>query len=365
VRLLFINQQLGYAGTSSYTLDLAVALRNMGAEIQIVTEGGPLRGVFVDLGFDSYQVKFNPLSFRKFLQFLREFNPELIHVQNQSSAHLGQRISRKLRVPHVVTVHRTPEPSSPQLMDPLLLGLIATNEVIRESLVNDRGIPKSLIRVIHRGVDTELLSPDSTSGRQTTEGALIPVIGFVGRLARVKGQHVFLQAARRVLDLGIDAMFAIVGEGEEERALRKLAMTLDLESNVTFSPHMPNRRELYRTFDIVIVPTLKAGVGSCALEAMSMGKPVIASAVGELLHIIEDGKTGLLVPEGDEEALAAGMVELIRNPDLSRALGSQARDRITAQFALTPMVKSTQQFYEEIRGDLEERGYESLGVARG
>lgn len=361
MRLLFINQKLSYAGTSSYTLDLAVALREMGAAIQVVSRGGPLRSVFVGLGFESYQIKFNPLSFRKFLQFLREFNPELIHVQNQRSAHLGQKISRKLRVPHVVTVHRTPDPSSPQLMDPLLVGIIATNEVIRESLVNDRGIPKSLIRVIHRGVDTEFLAPDS----RTSDPALIPVVGLVGRLARVKGQHVFLQAARRVLDLGIDAMFAIVGEGEEEHPLRKLVKTLGLEYNVTFSPHIPDRRELYRIFDMVVVPTLRAGVGSCALEAMSMGKPVIASAVGELLHIIEDGKTGLLVPEGDEEALAAGMVELLRNPDLSRSLGSQARDRITGMFSLTPMVKSTQQFYEEVRGDLEERGFESLRASAG
>lgn len=364
MRLLFINQKLSYAGTSSYTLDLAVALRKMGAAIQVVTQGGPLRKVLVNLGFESYQIKFNPLSFRKFLQFLREFNPELIHVQNQRSAHLGQRISRKLRVPHVVTVHRTPDPSSPELKDPLLLGIIATNEVIRESLVNEHGIPKSLIRVIHRGVDTERLTPGSAPAIQATDQPLIPVVGLVSRLARVKGQHVFLQAARRVLDLGVEAMFAIVGEGEEEPSLRKLVKTLGLEYNVMFSPHIPDRRELYRIFDMVVVPTLRAGVGSCALEAMSMGKPVIASAVGELLHIIENGKTGLLVPEGDEEALAAGMVELIRNPDLSRSLGGQARDCIVRQFSLTSMVKSTHQFYEDVRGDFEERGLESLGVAR-
>jgi glycosyltransferase involved in cell wall biosynthesis len=250
-------------------------------------------------------------------------------------------------------------------MNPLLVGIIAANEVIRESLVNDQGIPKSLIRVINRGVDTEFLSPEPGAGEGKPEPDLIPVVGMVGRLAREKGQHVFLKAARKVLDRGIDVMFAVVGEGEEEYALSKLAKQLRLEYNVMFSPHIPNRRELYKTFDIVVVPTLRAGVGSTALEAMSMGKPVIASAVGELLHIVEEGKTGLLVAENDGEALAGRIVELLGNSELCRSLGSKAREYVVENFSLTTMVKATQQFYEEVRANLEEQGLQSLGAVLG
>ncbi len=367
MRLLFINEKLGYTGTSSYTLDLAVALRKGGDEIRISTTGGDLREAFKDLGIETYFVKFNPFSWWKLIQFLRDYQPELVHIQNLRSSAFGRKIAKKLRIPYVVTVHRAPHAAAPRLEDPLLAGVIAVNEVIREALVNNQGVPKSIIRVIHRGVDTEVLAPERApaAGQGSAPGTgMIPVVGSVGSITRVKGHHVFLRAARRVLDQGVEAMFAIVGEGEDEPYLRKIVKELGLEYNVTFSPHIPSRRELYRTFDIVVVPTLRGGVGSTALEAMSMGKPVIATAVGEMLHIVQDGKTGLLVSEGDEAALASRILELLARPDLRNSLGEDARLYVVENFSLTPMVKATREFYEEVRGRIEERELEPAGPAR-
>lgn len=348
MRFLFVNQKLDYASTSSYTLDLSLSLRKAGDEVQICTAGGDLRRVFLDAGIETYLVKFNLFSFSKLLELLRDYQPELIHIQNRQSTLFGQKISRKLRVPHVTTVHRVPDKAFPHLPHPLLSGIIAVSEVIREALVNNQGIPKSLIRVIPHGVNVDLLVPERDRKTTGAAGDLIPVVGSVGRFTRVKGHHVFLKAARRVLDMGIEAMFAIVGEGEEEKSLRGLVKELRLQYNVTFSPHIPNRPELYRVFDIVVVPTLRGGMGSTALEAMSMGKPVIASKVGEILHVVQDGRTGLLVPEGDEEALARRIVELISQPALSRSLGNEARAYVLEHFSLAPMVKATREFYEEV-----------------
>jgi glycosyltransferase involved in cell wall biosynthesis len=302
------------------------------------------------------------------MEFLRDYQPDLIHIQNRLSAPLGQKISRKLRVPHVITVHRVPDGRPPHIQHPYLAGVIAVNEVIRESLVNNHGIPKSLVRVIQHGVDVDALTPERSDAQAAVGGApgkpgLIPVVGSVGRLTRVKGQHIFLKAARRVLDRGFEAMFAIVGEGEEEQSLRKVVKELGLQYNVTFSPHILNRRELYRIFDIVVVPTLRGGMGSTTLEAMAMGKPVIASAVGEVLHIVQDGKTGLLVPEGDADAIADQICTLIARPELCRTLGSQARAYVVESFALAPMVKATRDLYEHVGHKLKERGVESTEAA--
>src|SRR4029453_9257616 len=120
------------------------------------------------------------------------------------------------------------------------------------------------------------------------------------------------------------------------------------------APPAPSRREPYRTFDIVVVPTLRGGVGSTALEAMSMAKPVITTAVGETLHIVEDHKTGLLVPEGDEVVLAERMVELLRDVGLRRALGERAREYVVQGFALPPMVNATREYYAEILARMSE-----------
>ncbi|MBI4601651.1 MAG: glycosyltransferase family 4 protein [Planctomycetes bacterium] len=356
MRLLFVNEKLNYAGTSSYTLDLAAALREGGDEVRICTRGGDLRRTFSELGIETYPVRFNPFSFRKLLQFLRELRAEIIHIQNLRSAVFGRRFSRKLRLPYVVTVHRVPDAGAPRLDDPRLAGIIAVNEVIREALVNNLGVPKALVRVIPRGVDTRLLAPEREEGPGAGPGQdLIPVVGSIGSLAHVKGHHVFLGAARRVLDRGVEAVFAVVGEGEEEPELRRLVRELGLQHHVTFSPHIPSRRELYRSFDVIVVPTLRGGVGSTALEAMSMGKPVIATAVGEMLHIVQDGKTGLLVPEGDEEALADRIAELLLKPEQRRFLGETARARVVEGFSLTPRVKATRELYGEILAKLAEQ----------
>jgi len=360
VRLLFANERVVYAGTSTYSLDLAVALKKTGHEVQVCTTGGDLRQVFADCEIETYLARPNLLSYWKLLEFLRDYDPDLIHIQNRQSALFGQKLSRRLRVPHVITVHRLPAAPKPRLSHPRLAGIIAANEVIREYLVNDQGLPKSLIRVIPRGVDTEALVPDPDMPTVGPSEDLIPVLGSVGSLTTVKGHHVFIKAARRVLDRGIECMFAIVGEGEEEQPLRRLVKELRLESRVTFSPHMPNRRELYRTFDIVVVPTLRGGVGSTVLEAMAMGKPIIASAVGEILHILQEGKTGLLVPEGNAEALATRIVELLEKPDLARSLGKEARASAVEHFALSAMVEATRQFYEEVLTRVGRRGLASV-----
>lgn len=357
MRLLFMNERLGYAGTSSYTLDLALALKRDRHDVQICTTGGPLRDVFGRFGIETYLVKFNLLSMRTLLEFLREYDPHLIHIQNRQSTVFGRKISRKLGVPHIVTVHRLPESPSPRLNDPLLAGVIAVNEVIRESLVNNLGVPKSLVRVIPRGVNVDVFAPETgrdPGDRPPSGRAYLPVLGSVGRLSRIKGHDVFIRAARKVLDSGIEAMFAIVGDGEDGSRLWRLVKELRLEKSVMFSAHIPDRRELYRLFDIVVVPTLRGGVGSTVLEAMAAGKPVIASAVGEVLHIVQDGKTGLLVPQGDVGALAARMADLISRPDLSADLARAARGHAVEHFALSPMLQATLGFYAEVHDRLGE-----------
>lgn len=361
MRLLLVNEKLPYASTTFYTLDLAVEARKLGDVVRVCTRGGDLCDVFRQRGVMTYVAKLNLFSFYKLVGFLKEFDPELVHIQNARSVPLGQRLSARLRVPHVLTVHRVPSQPRSKLTHPLLAGVIAANEMIRASLVNEHGISKSIIRVIRHGVNVDAFRPET--GAREGRGTL-PVVGSVGRLTALKGQDAFLRAARKVLDRGVEALFMIVGEGEEERALRQVVRDLDLDQWVTFLPHMPSRRELYRIFDIIVVPTLRGGLGATAHEAMAMEKPVVASAVGEMLHLIQHEKTGLLFEEKNDGALADGIVKLIREPDFARTLGRQAREFVCENMPLATMLKATREFYEEVQAQLIERTLESQPDAR-
>jgi glycosyltransferase involved in cell wall biosynthesis len=352
MKILFVNRKLGYQSTTTYSYELARAIVARGHTLKLCTMGGDLREWFGKGGVETLTVKFNFFSFRRLMRFLEEFNPDLIHIQNLRSLPLGHRLSERLGRPHLVTVHHVPEAEglASELPHWLLTGAIAVNEDIRESLVNDHRISKDLIRVIPPGINLARFAPER--GGEAPRDRL-PVVGAIGRLDPLKGFHTFLEAIRKVLNLGWDAMFVIVGEGEEERALRGLAKELRIEKQVTFAPPMPDIVDLYRSFDIVVVPTQRGGVGLTALEAMAMGKPVVASAVGEMLNIVVDGKTGSLVSEGDAEAIAERIVRLLENPATMVEQGAAGRKRVEEFYSLPPMVGATEALYREIIDEIE------------
>jgi glycosyltransferase involved in cell wall biosynthesis len=351
MNLLFVNQRLGYQSTTTYSYELARALKAQGHKVKLCTTGGELRDWFAQSGIEILPVKFNFFSFRRLLKFLEEYDPDLIHVQNLRSLPLGHRLSERLHRPHLVTVHHVPGGLSAELPHFLLTAIIAVNQDIRESLVNDHHIQKDLIRVIPPGINLERFISSRPAG--PPRGGRLPVVGTIGRLDPLKGFHYFLSAARKVLDRAYEAMFVIVGEGEEERHLRQEAKELQIEKHVTFAPPLPDIVDLYRSFDIVVVPTQRGGVGLTVLEAMAMGKPVVASKVGEILHVVLDGRTGLLVPEGDSDQLAGAIVRILESPELGAELGAAARRRVEELYSLAPMVGATEALYREILDEAE------------
>ena len=356
MKLLLVNRRLGYQSTTTYSYELSRALIARGHRLKLCTMGGELRDWFSQGGIDTLPVKFNFFSFRRLMRFLTDFDPDLIHIQNLRSLPLGHRLSERLQRPHLVTVHHVPEDDSvsSELPHWLLTAVVAVNEDIRESLVNDHRISKELIRVIPPGINLERFHP--APGEEAGRTGRIPVVGTIGRLDPLKGFHYFLSAVRKIRDRGWEAMFVIVGEGEEERALRRAAKELKIEKLVTFAPPMPDIVDLYRSFDVVVVPTQRGGVGLTALEAMAMEKPVVANAVGEMLHIIVEGKTGFLVPEGDSDQLAERVVRLLENPALGVEMGRAARRRAEEFYSLPPMIGATEALYREIIDEVESTG---------
>lgn len=353
MRILFINERVDYSNATSYSLDLATALAERGHEVQVCTGGGELLEQFRERSIETYEVSFNMLSMYKLMGYLRKFDPDLVHVQSFRSYEFGRKMTSRLEKPVVLTVHTRPDPGVRRLSDRHLCGAIAANEVIREGLVNDLHMDKKLVRVISRGIDLAAFRPGSLD-YWSPEDERLPVVACVGQLSEEKGQHLLIQAAKLVLDQGIEAHFAIVGDGETAASLHNLVKELGLELNVTFSPHIAGRQALYGLFDIMAMPVLRGGVGVGAIEAMAMGRPLITTGLGEMLDLVQDGETGLLVPAGDVEALAARILELIRNPAEILRLGESGRKWVERDFILEPMVADTLEFYGECLDRIEE-----------
>lgn len=210
-------------------------------------------------------------------------------------------------------------------------------------LVVGWGVDRGCIHVIPNGVDVGRLLRHRTSTEPTLQHHTKDAFRllYVGRLTRVKGVHRIIEALG---ELGDRFVLDIVGNGPEEEALRFLARGRGLERRVTF--HGPQDRERTADYvaaaDALVLASDTEGLSHAAIEAMVIGTPVVASAVGGNLELLEDGRTGLLFPPSDTQALASKLRCLANDPALSEKLVGAAA-RIGARYDIEPMLSRAEE----------------------
>jgi len=154
-------------------------------------------------------------------------------------------------------------------------------------------------------------------------------------------------AARRG---GLAVRALIVGEGPDLEHCRLLVQELKIEPHVTFTGFVPDAMRFLAAMDVVAVPSLKESLPLTAMEAMVRGRTVIASAVGDLPRLIEDGRTGLLVPPSDVQALRAAIERLAADPAERQRLGEEGRAAAVARHAAPAMARAIEDLYDGLTG---------------
>jgi glycosyltransferase involved in cell wall biosynthesis len=197
-------------------------------------------------------------------------------------------------------------------------------EVISESTRDDlvaRGFAASRISVIHCGIDRERYRPDPSVAKSAT-----PSLVYVGRIKRYKAVDHALRALPIVRRRFPDATLTIVGDGDGMPALRGLATTLGLDDAVRFAGFLPHadKVRLLQSAHVVVNPSVKEGWGLTNVEANACGTVCVAADSPGIRDSVRDGETGLLYPWGDIDALAAGVVAVLGNPERRRAMEQAA-----------------------------------------
>ncbi len=179
------------------------------------------------------------------------------------------------------------------------------------------------------------------------------LFGIVGTIEERKGTLLFLHAADALLKSGRDAFFSIVGDGalEDERAVRQyLAERPTLASRVILTGRLDDIPQVMAGIDVLVMPSLWEGFPRSLIEAMASGRAAIASGVGEIPFILEDGVCGRVVPKGDRAALSRAMEEFVcRRGDLAE-MGMRGRQRVLEQFTLEKHVRTVMNEYEKLLG---------------
>jgi len=236
-------------------------------------------------------------------------------------------------------------------------GVVASNRSIEADLRRRLG-PGLRVTTIHGGVDPAEFTPVGEVPDLRGELGLLPgafLVGILGRLGEVKGHDHFLEAARRVLAAGAPVAFVVLAKevagGAAELRARVDADPL-LRGRVAFLGHRPDLPAVLRAFDLGVV----ASTGSEAncrvgLEWMASGVPLVATRIGVLPDLVEEGVTGFLVPPGDPSSLGEKIVYLAHHPAEARSLGRGARAAVLEHFTLERCARAHASFLEETRTD--------------
>jgi len=308
----------------------------------------------------------------KLFQIMRRERPDIVHTHMAKAGALGRLAATLARVPvRIHTFHgHVFEGYFSRFKTRFFLAierflarrsncLIAVSDHVRQEICRRYriGSPKR-VRVVPLGLDLEpFLRLNGEEGSLRTELGLssgIRLIGIVGRLVPIKNHAFFLEVVEALVKKRQDLHFVIVGRGEEEEALKRLVRQKGLSRFVTFLGWRKNLTEIYSDLDVVVLTSRNEGTPVSLIEAMASGKAVVATRVGGVPDVVQDGVTGYTVSSGDLSGFVEKIELLLHHRDLQERLGKAGRKWVSERFSKERLLQNIRTLYQELLSKEEE-----------
>jgi L-malate glycosyltransferase len=226
---------------------------------------------------------------------------------------------------------------------------IAISQKIKDVLVKD-GIAADRIFVVHSGIDLQRFSGES-GAHLLSEFKLKPaeqIVINVAHLAGHKGQEHLIRAIPYVLKKIPRVRFFIIGDGELMPALSELACSLGINQVLTFTGFRRDVGAFYQIADLFVMSSVQEGLGTAMLDALALGKAVVATNAGGIPEVITDGETGRLVDSANPVALAEGIIDLLSDPEQARRMAECGRALVQKQFSIETMAEKNIAVYQRL-----------------
>ncbi|MDD5439367.1 MAG: glycosyltransferase family 4 protein [Candidatus Omnitrophica bacterium] len=368
MNVLHITTHLSMGGVTRYLLDVSGALVKKGFGVSVASSGGDCTEYFRSSGIKcplvpvNTKYEFHPkliIAIFKVLGYVRREKIDIIHAHTRVAQVVGYAVAALARIPFVSTCHGHFNPGRLSRKIFPLWGrkVIAVSDAVKDHLVRDFGIRADRITVIYTGVAYDEYQSDLTKDQRgkilrdmgLPEGAR--VIGSVGRLSPVKGYPYLLHALKDLKDALPDVFLVLIGDGPQEKYLKGMAGDLDIERRVVFMHSRFDARRYIPAFDVYVLPSVQEGLGLSLLEAMACGRPCVATAVGGIVNIIQDGRNGILTQPCDTRGLAGAIKRILNDTELAVRIGADARRTVKEKFSLEDTICGMIRFYGEVRGE--------------
>lgn len=284
---------------------------------------------------------------------IKKTRADIIHVHGYKATILGGLISHLMRIPFLVTYHgeakQRPELSNYIRIETFILRyakhVIAVSSNIRSELI-DRGIRENMTSVIYNGIKDPLLNVSKVNSKTSDQSVHLLCIG---RLVLLKRYDIIIDSVNMLRHDFPNIIVSIAGSGPLTDILKHKANELDLNSHIKFLGHISETDGLYHKADIFLICSDTEGSPVTLIEAMAFSLPIIATSVGAIPEMVQNGVNAILVPPNDVKMITESIRLLITNPDLSRSLGKAARMRYLERFTSDVMAHAYFQRYNSVK----------------
>lgn len=350
MRVVHVHRIRGIGGSERHLLTLLPALRERGVDVSFVgldDPDGVLEPFYAAVGVPferlSSQRDLDPALAFRLARTLLSLKPDVVHT------HLVHADVYGVLAPgtRIVSTKHNPDPFragpfrfAERALTARAAKVIAISEAVRRFCVEQVGLPASKIAVVPYGLD-ELPRPWAENPRLELGE---PLLLAVCRLEEQKGLDI---AVRALADVP-GATLLVLGEGPERLALEELASSLGVRDRVTLPGRVGDVASLYRRADLLVHPARWEGFGLALLEAMLAGRAIVAARAGSAPELVDDGRTGMLVPVDEPAALAGAVNELLADPERAAELGRAGLERARAEFSVARMAERTIAVYESV-----------------
>ena len=364
-RVFFLVDSFMIGGTETQAVELALRLDSTRYQITVgcLRKEGPLLERFAASPLRIMQVELGKgidspsgmLGVIRLARFLRRERFEILHAHDLWSNMVGMIAATLARTPVRVTSQRDLshdiwytgyKRSMLRFLQRRSSVVLANAKAIRDGLVAD-GIPAGKTCVIYNGVDLERFEFAVNQRAIMFPGSEhLKLIVLVGNMiSDVKGHSLLIAAAPEIVRRHPEARFVLVGEGPKRAKFETQAANLGLTGHFFFLGRRTDVPQILASCDLAVLPSLAEGLPNAVLEYLAAGLPVVASALGGNLEIIQNDMTGLLIPAQDSEALSAALCRLLADPGLAATLASAGHAHVAQNFSFPCLVQNIEKLY--------------------
>jgi L-malate glycosyltransferase len=368
LRLAYVIRDLRFGGgTENHLMQLFTHLDRSRFEpsLYLLREHGELVQRVRDLGVPVYDGRMagglvSPAILPCIARFARTFRQrkvDVVHTYLPRGELVGAVAGRLAGVPVILCGKRGchhrhgAEAVGCRIANRLATRVLGNAKAVKDFVADDEACPREKIVVIENGVDADRFSP--VADRKPFKARLgldpeAPVLGTITRARVRKGYEEYLRAAADVRKRHPRAQVVVVGQDTTEQAPRELIASLDFGDDLHLLGLRSDIPDVLRALDVFVLSSHDEGMSNAVMEAMSVGRPIVATDVGGAPEMIEHGVSGLLVPPKVVEPLAAAMQRLLDDPAAAEAMGRAARRAVEERFSIEVMVKRMSVLYETL-----------------